>query len=199
MTTAPEHATSHPLPGRPAPGFLAVPVLGRSPAADPSAFVAPTAVLVGSVRLAARASVWYHAVLRADGDDIVLGEESNVQDGAVLHADPGFPVRVGARVSIGHNATLHGCRLADDVLVGMGAVVLNGASVGPYSIVAAGTVVPQGRHVPPHSLVAGPHASVVREVTEEDKALIAAHSRNYLGLLRLYRAAGGPGDEGTPG
>ncbi|MEV5505526.1 gamma carbonic anhydrase family protein [Streptomyces orinoci] len=175
------------------PGVLTVPVLGRGPLPDPSAFVAPTAVLVGPVVLAARSSVWYHAVLRADGDEIRLGESSNVQDGVVVHSDPGFAVRIGARVSVGHQATLHGCVVEDDVLVGLGARVLNGARIGALSIVAAGTVVPEGREVPPRSLVAGPHGAVVRQVTEEDIALIDTHAQNYLGLAGLHRSSLAPG------
>ncbi|GAA0396593.1 gamma carbonic anhydrase family protein [Streptomyces luteireticuli] len=173
------------------PGPLTVPLLGSPPDIAPTAFVAPTAVLAGSVRIGDRASVWYHTVLRADGDEIHLGPESNLQDGTVVHADPGYPVRVGARVSVGHNAVLHGCRLEDDVLVGMGAVLQNGVRVGPWSIVAAGTVVPPDRRIPPNTLVAGPHAAVVRELTDEDRALIVAATRTYLGLLRLYRNADG--------
>ncbi len=182
MTTAPAPSQA-----------LTVAVLGRAPVVDPSAFVAPTAVLVGAVRLGVRAGVWYHAVLRADGDEISVGAESNVQDGAVVHADPGFPVRIGARVSVGHNATLHGCEIEDDVLVGMGAVVLNGARIGAHSIVAAGTVVPMDRRIPPGTLVAGPHAQVVRAVTDDDRALVEAHARNYLALTRLYRPPTGTG------
>ncbi|MBH1935806.1 gamma carbonic anhydrase family protein [Streptomyces sp. AV19] len=175
----------------PATTALTVPLLGTPPDIAATAFVAPTAVLAGTVRVGDRASVWYHTVLRADGDEIHIGPESNIQDGTVVHADPGYPVRLGTRVSVGHNATLHGCHLEDDVLVGMGAVVQNGARVGPWSIVAAGTVVPPDRRVPPNTLVAGPHAAVVRELTDEDKTLIVTATRTYLGLLRLYRTAGG--------
>ncbi|MFI9723380.1 gamma carbonic anhydrase family protein [Streptomyces sp. NPDC052396] len=173
-------------------GVLVVPVLGRRPETDPSAFVAPTAVLVGPVLLAARSSVWYQAVLRADGDEIRVGESSNVQDGVVVHTDPGVPVRIGARVTVGHHATLHGCVVEDDVLIGMGARVLNGARIGALSVVAAGTVVPEGREVPPRSLVAGPHGAVVRPVTEEDIALIGVHAQNYLGLARVHRSSLAP-------
>ncbi|KNB50697.1 gamma carbonic anhydrase family protein [Streptomyces caatingaensis] len=173
------------------PAPLTVPLLGSPPAVAPTAFVAPTAVLAGGVHVGDRASVWFHTVLRADGDEIHIGPESNVQDGTVVHADPGFPVRLGARVSVGHNAVLHGCRIEDDVLVGMGAVLQNGTHAGPWSIVAAGTVVPPDRRVPPNTLVAGPHAAVVRELTDEDKALITAATHTYLGLLRLYRTTDG--------
>ncbi|MGK5637130.1 gamma carbonic anhydrase family protein [Streptomyces sp. URMC 126] len=172
---------------------------GRLPRVDPTAFLAPTAALLGAVSLAARASVWYHAVLRGDFDTIDIGEESNVQDGAVLHADPGFPVRVGARVTIGHNATLHGCEVADDVLIGMGAVVLDGSRIGPGCLLAAGTVVPQNRQVPARSVVAGPTATVVRTATREDLDAIATAARLYLGLTGLHRQTAEPPASGDGG
>ncbi|MGK5630994.1 gamma carbonic anhydrase family protein [Streptomyces sp. URMC 123] len=171
-------------------GALVAPVLGRSPEIHPEAFVAPTAVLLGPVRLGARAGVWFHTVLRADGDEIIVGEESNIQDGVVVHTDPGQPVRIGPRVSVGHNAVLHGCEVDHDVLIGMGATLLNGARVGAHCVVAAGTVVGQDRHIPPRSLVAGPHATVVRSVNDEDLVAIAAATQTYLALNRLHRPAG---------
>ncbi|WKK23942.1 gamma carbonic anhydrase family protein [Streptomyces olivoreticuli] len=160
---------------------------GRTPQIDPAAFVAPTAALLGAVRIGPRASVWYHAVLRADCDSIDIGEESNIQDGAVLHPDPGFPVRLGARVTVGHNATLHGCHVEDDVLIGMGAVVLNGSRIGSGSILAAGTVVPENRHIPARSVVAGPAATLVRTSTRADLDLITAHTHAYRALTGLHR------------
>ncbi|MEV4740693.1 gamma carbonic anhydrase family protein [Streptomyces sp. NPDC049555] len=193
MATVAGHSPPAPVP----PGVLTVPVLGRAPVLDPAAHVAPTAVLIGPVHLAADSSVWYHTVLRADGDGITVGTGSNLQDGVVVHTDPGFPVRIGARCSIGHNAVLHGCDLGDDVLIGMGAIVLNGARIGDRSIVAAGTVVPQDRTVPAGSLVAGPHAQLVRALTADDEALVEAHARNYRALVRLYRPADTP-DAGPP-
>ncbi|QDY81393.1 gamma carbonic anhydrase family protein [Streptomyces qinzhouensis] len=164
-----------------------MPLLGCAPAVHASAFVAPTAVLIGPVRLGPRSGVWFQAVLRADGDEITVGEESNLQDGVVVHTDPGFPARLGSRVSVGHHAVLHGCDIQDDVLVGMHATVLNGARIGSHSIVAAGAIVPEGRDIPSHSLVAGPHGTVVRRLEEADLALISAHAQNYLALTRLYR------------
>ncbi|WP_308798047.1 gamma carbonic anhydrase family protein [Streptomyces sp. UH6] len=161
-------------------------VAGRAPTLDPTAFVAPTAVLAGAVRLAAAVSVWHHAVLRADLDTVDVGEGSNIQDGAVLHADPGFPVRIGERVTIGHNATVHGCHVEDDVLVGMGAIVLDGARIGPWCILAAGTVVPQHRHIPARSVVAGPAATIVRSATDEDLDAITTAAQVYRGLADLH-------------
>ncbi|MFD7661114.1 gamma carbonic anhydrase family protein [Streptomyces sp. NPDC059788] len=162
---------------------------GKEPAVDPEAFTAPTSVVVGEVTLAPGASVWYHAVLRADCGPIVLGADSNVQDNCTVHVDPGFPVTVGERVSVGHNAVLHGCTVEDDVLIGMGATVLNGAHIGAGSLVAAQALVPQGMRVPPGSLVAGVPAKVRRELTEEERDGIRLNATMYVELSKSHRAA----------
>ncbi|MER5888436.1 gamma carbonic anhydrase family protein [Streptomyces sp. NPDC001941] len=162
---------------------------GKEPKVDPEAFAAPTSVVLGEVTLAAGASVWYHAVLRADCGPIVLGADSNIQDNCTVHVDPGFPVTVGERVSVGHNAVLHGCTVEDDCLIGMGATVLNGARIGAGSLVAAQALVPQGMVVPPGSLVAGVPAKVRRELTEEEREGIKLNAAMYLGLARDHRAA----------
>lgn len=167
---------------------------GREPQVDPAAFVAPTAVVVGAVRLGAGASVWYQAVLRGDAETIAVGADSNIQDNCTLHSDPGFPLVIGERVTVGHNAVLHGCLVEDDVLVGMGARVLNGARIGRGSLVAAGAVVTQGTVVPPGSLVAGVPAKVRRPLTEEEAAGIKANAAGYLLLAEAHAAipAAGP-------
>ncbi|MFJ1707868.1 gamma carbonic anhydrase family protein [Kitasatospora sp. NPDC088346] len=162
-------------------------VAGRVPDVDPTAFVAPNAVVVGSVTVAPRASVWYGAVLRGDAESIVVGADTNIQDNCTVHSDLGFPAVLGERISVGHNAVLHGCTVEDDVLVGMGATVLNGARIGAGSLVAAGAVVPQGMQVPPGSLVAGVPAKVRRELTEEERAGIKANGEGYV-LLALAHA-----------
>ncbi|MCZ7413016.1 MULTISPECIES: gamma carbonic anhydrase family protein [unclassified Streptomyces] len=162
---------------------------GREPRVDPEAYAAPTSVVVGDVTVAAGASVWYGAVLRGDMGAIVLGPESNVQDNCTVHVDPGFDVSVGARVSVGHNAVLHGCTVGDDVLVGMGATVLNGAVIGAGSLVAAQALVPQGMRVPPGSLVAGVPAKVRRELTEEEREHIRLNAAAYRDLAAQHRAA----------
>lgn len=157
------------------------------PQVDPSAWVAPDVTLAGDVRVNAEASVWYASVLRGDGDRIEIGAGSNVQDGSVVHADPGFPVVLGAGVTIGHRVVLHGCRVEDDVLVGMGAVVMDGARIGRGSLVAAGALVPEGMVVPPGSLVAGVPGRVRRETTEEERQAIIANAETYR-HLRLRHA-----------
>jgi carbonic anhydrase/acetyltransferase-like protein (isoleucine patch superfamily) len=169
----------------------AVPTLitvnGLTPALDESAFVADTAVLAGDVRLGRGASVWFGCVLRSEVEAITIGEETNVQDLTVVHTDPGSPVVLGNRVTVGHHVVLHGCTVEDDALIGMGAVVLNGAVVGRGAVVAAGAVVTQGTVVPPMSLVAGVPAKVLdRPVPDLPRPNVAG----YLILAQAYRDAG---------
>ncbi|MEV0280084.1 gamma carbonic anhydrase family protein [Streptomyces sp. NPDC050610] len=162
---------------------------GAEPRIDPQAFTAPTSVVVGDVTMAAGAGIWYHTVLRADCGPIVLGADSNIQDNCTVHVDPGFPVTVGERVSVGHNAVLHGCTVEDEVLIGMGATVLNGAHIGAGSLIAAQALVPQGMRVPPGSLVAGVPAKVKRQLTEEEREHIRENAAMYLELAKAHRAA----------
>ncbi|MGA5561019.1 gamma carbonic anhydrase family protein [Streptomyces platensis] len=174
---------------------LISPVGGKEPKIDQKAFTAPTSVVLGEVTMAPGSSVWYHTVLRADCGPIVLGADSNVQDNCTVHVDPGFPVTVGARVSVGHNAVLHGCTVEDDVLIGMGATVLNGAHIGAGSLVAAQALVPQGMQVPPGSLVAGVPAKVKRQLTDEERGTIKLNAAMYLELAAQHReAVAGAGD-----
>ena len=169
-----------------------LPFEGSGPDVADDAWVAPTAVLVGAVRLGPRSSAWYGAVLRADGDAITVGAGSNVQDGCVLHADPGFPVSIGDDVVVGHGAVVHGCTVEDGCLIGMGSTVLNGARIGAGSMVAAGAVVLEGTEVPPGSLVAGVPAKVRRPLTEQEAAAVRAGAAAYVqNAQRHARAAGG--------
>jgi carbonic anhydrase/acetyltransferase-like protein (isoleucine patch superfamily) len=164
--------------------------LGRSgPVVAASAWLAPGATLIGDVRLHADASIWYSAVLRADGDRIDIGSGSNVQDGCVVHADPGLPVVVGADVSVGHRAILHGCLVEDNVLIGMGAIVMDGARIGTGSLVAAGALVPEGVQIPPKSLVAGIPGKVRREITDDEHERILANARTYRQLMVRHAGA----------
>ncbi|MEU2350150.1 gamma carbonic anhydrase family protein [Modestobacter sp. NPDC049651] len=159
-----------------------------APDVDPTAFVAPTATVVGRVTMGPRSSLWYGAVARADAEVIEIGADSNVQDGSTLHSDPGFPLVLGERVTVGHGVVLHGCRVDDEVLVGMGSTVLNGAHIGTGSIIAAGAVVTQGTEVPPRSLVAGVPAKVRRQTTDDDVAAIRANATSYTDRLDQHRA-----------
>ncbi|MEE1669987.1 gamma carbonic anhydrase family protein [Streptomyces sp. WAC07094] len=160
---------------------------GRDPQVDREAFVSPTSSVIGDVTLHAGASVWYGAVVRGDVERITVGANSNVQDNCTLHADPGFPVSVGERVSVGHNAVVHGATVEDDCLIGMGATVLNGAVIGAGSLVAAQALVPQGMRVPPGSLVAGVPAKVRRELTAEEREVITLNGTMYADLARAHR------------
>lgn len=162
---------------------------GKDPQVDPEAFTAPTSVVIGDVTLHAGASVWYGAVLRADFGPIVVGADSNIQDNCTLHVDPGFPITVGERVSVGHNAVLHGATVEDDCLIGMGATVLNGAVIGAGSLVAAQALVPQGMQVPPGSLVAGVPAKVKRPLTEEERQGLTLNGTFYVDLAKTHKEA----------
>jgi len=166
-------------------------IFGQKPLVDAAAWVAPGAVLIGQVRIHARASVFYGAVLRADRAAIELGEDSNLQDNVTVHGDPEKPTIVGRGVSVGHNAVLHGCAIDDDCLIGMSATVLNGAVIGRESIVAAGAVVLEGTIVPPRSLVAGVPASVRRSVTDEEVEGIRSNAQTYLMLSAEHAALDG--------
>ena len=164
---------------------------GYLPDVAESAYVAPSADLIGRVAVRANAVVLFGAVLRGDTAPISLGEGSNIQDGVAVHADPGYPVSVGAGVSVGHNATIHGCTIEDDCLIGMGATVLNGARIGTGSLVAAGAVVLEGTEIPPGSLVAGVPAKVRRELTDEEREGIRRNAANYQALRERYLATPG--------
>lgn len=151
------------------------------------AFVAPGAMVVGQVRLGSRSSVWYGAVLRGDSAELVIGAETNIQDCCVGHADVGFPLRIGDRVTVGHRAVIHGCHVDDDVLIGMGAVLMNGVTVGTGSLVAAGAVVTPHTAIPPGSLVAGVPATVRRVVGAAEREMIVNGARNYVALAARHR------------
>lgn len=155
--------------------------------ADGDYFVAPTAVLIGRVVLRRKASVWFGAVLRGDNEPIEIGDESNVQDNCVLHTDPGFPLTLGARVTVGHLAMLHGCTVGDGALIGINATVLNGARIGRNSIIGANALVAEGKTIPDNVLAIGSPARVVREFTEEDVARFAAFPQAYVRRQAGYR------------
>ncbi|MDT7745783.1 MAG: hypothetical protein QOE59_4861 [Actinomycetota bacterium] len=168
---------------------LLVTVDGHTPQVDPAAWIAPGAVVAGRVTLGAEVGVWYGAVVRADNDAITVGAGSNIQDGSVLHADPGFPCTVGENVTVGHRAVVHGCTVEDGCLVGMGAVIMNGATVGRGSVVAAGAVISQGVTVPPGSLVAGVPGKVRRETSDDEQGFNEMSAAAYRHLLGLHREA----------
>lgn len=154
----------------------------------PQSWVAPSATLIGKVRLEAGASVWFGAVLRGDNELIHIGEDSNVQDGAVMHTDMGSPLTLGKGVTVGHNAMLHGCTVGDYSLVGINAVVLNGARIGKHCIIGANALIAEGKEIPDGSLVVGSPGKVVRELTEQQKKLLEASAAHYVQNARRYAA-----------
>ncbi len=168
---------------------LILSVNGHTPSIAASAFVAPGAVVTGQLTLSEQSSVWFGVIIRADSAPISIGADTNVQDGSVLHADPGHPCRVGARVTIGHAAVVHGAVVEDDCLIAIGARVLNGAVIGAGSLVGAGAVVSEGAVIPPGSLVLGVPGKVRREVTDAERERMARGVANYVKLAETYRAA----------
>lgn len=154
-------------------------------------FVAHNATVIGSVRLMEKSSIWFNVVIRGDNELITIGAESNVQDGSVLHTDPGIPLTLGRGVTIGHKAMLHGCNIGDYSLIGINAVVLNGAKIGKHCLIGANTLIPEGMEVPDGSMVVGSPGKIKRELTDNQKKMLelsAAHyvqnASRYLGQLK---------------
>lgn len=156
---------------------------------DSTAFIAPGAIVVGNVTIGAASSIWFGAVVRGDTEVILIGEQTNIQDGCVLHADEGFPCTLGDRVTLGHGAIVHGATVEDDCLIGMRAVVMNGAKIGKGSIVAVGSIVTEGTEIPPNSVAIGQPAKVKRATTERDRERIRHAAEHYVGAAKLYRNA----------
>lgn len=158
-----------------------------SPNIHPSAFIHSRAIVLGDVTLGARVSVWPTAVLRGDSDTITIGDDSNVQDGTIVHVDEGVPTTIGKRVGIGHRAIVHGATIEDDCLIAMGAVLLNHVHVGTGSIIGAGAVCREGMLIPPNSLVLGVPGRVTRSTTDEDRDRIRKTVQSYVELQERYR------------
>ena len=152
----------------------------------PDSWTAPNATLIGNVRLEEGASVWVNAVLRGDNELILIGKDSNVQDGAVMHTDMGYPLTLGTGVTIGHNAMLHGCTVGDYSLIGINAVILNGAKIGKHCIIGANALIGEGKVIPDGSLVMGSPGKVVRDLTDEQKALLQASAAHYVKNAQRY-------------
>lgn len=181
--------------GRAAPPPAEVPRIlayrGQEPVISDDAFVAPGATVVGRVRVGAGSSVWYGSVLRGDSSTIDIGDDTNIQDSCVGHSDEEYPLVIGDRVTVGHRVVIHGCQVADDVLVGMGAVLMNGVRVGSGSLIAAGAVVTQGTQIREGSLVAGVPAKVLRQVSDAERELIVDSAGHYRELARHHRMSEG--------
>ena len=149
-------------------------------------FVADNATVIGNVELKDRSSIWFNVVIRGDNDPIIIGEGSNIQDGAVLHTDPGFSLIVGQDVTVGHQAMLHGCEVGDGSLIGIGAVVLNGVKIGKGCLIGANALVPEGMEIPDFSLVVGSPAKIKRTLSEEQVAGLKENAEHYVENMRRF-------------
>lgn len=158
----------------------------KAPVIAEHVFVAPGAALIGSVTLSEDVSIWFNAVLRADNESIVVGKGSNVQECAVLHVDPGYPITIGKRVTVGHKAMLHGCSIGDGSLIGMNAVVLNGAVIGKNCLIGANALVTEGMEIPDGSLVLGSPAKHIKPLSENALAGLQAAAQSYIDKIDVY-------------
>jgi carbonic anhydrase/acetyltransferase-like protein (isoleucine patch superfamily) len=161
---------------------------GVLPKVAASAYIDPSAQVIGDVVVGERASIWPNATVRGDVNSIRIGEETNVQDNSVLHVDHGlYPLTLGNRVTVGHSVVLHGCTIEDESLIGIGAIVLNGVTVGAGSVIAAGAVVPEGMKIPAGSMVMGVPAKIRREVTAEEKERFRVNAQHYVDACAIYK------------
>lgn len=167
---------------------MIIPFQGKTPVIGRNVFIAPTAVVIGDVEIGDDSSIWYGTILRGDMAPIRIGRQTNIQDTSVVHTDYGHPAVVGDRVSVGHRAVVHGCTLEDEVLIGIGAVVLNGARVGRGAVVAAGSLVREGQEIPPAVLAAGIPAAAKREIGTEEAERFRKPFQNYIALARAHKA-----------
>jgi len=152
----------------------------KTPQIPASAWIAPNAIIIGDVRLGENVSIWWNCVLRGDNDPIVIGDNSNIQDGSILHTDLGIPLAVGRNVTVGHMVMLHGCTIGDGSLIGMGAIILNGAVIGKNCLIGAGSLIPEGKTIPDESLVVGAPGRVVQQLSEKHRARIASSAAHYV-------------------
>jgi carbonic anhydrase/acetyltransferase-like protein (isoleucine patch superfamily) len=159
----------------------------KRPQIDASVWIAPNAIVIGDVRLGRNVSIWWNAVLRGDNDPISIGDNTNIQDGSVLHTDIGVGLTIGADVTVGHMVMLHGCTIGDGSLIGIGAIVLNDAVIGRECLIGANALVPEGKSIPDRSLVVGSPGRVVRELRDADVAMIRAGNHHYIEHLQHYR------------
>ena len=158
----------------------------KKPQSSGENWVAPNATIIGDVTLEKNSSIWFNAVLRGDIENILIGEGSNVQDGSVLHTDPGYPLKVGKNVTIGHLVMLHGCTIGDNSLIGIGAVILNNAKIGNNCIIGAKTLIAENKEIPDDSLVVGSPGRVLRKVTEDEKKAVIENTKHYQDNWKRY-------------
>jgi len=150
-------------------------------------FIAPDATLIGSVTLENNASIWFGAVIRADNEPVLVGENTNIQDGCVIHVDPGYPATIGANVTVGHKAMLHGCTIGAGSLIGINSVVMNGAHIGESCIIGANSLIIEGKQIPPRSLVMGSPGKIVREITDEEAESLLEAAQVYVRKIKVYK------------
>ena len=149
-------------------------------------WIAPNATIIGDVTLEKNTSIWFNATLRGDVENILIGEGSNVQDGSVLHTDPGYPLKVGKNVTIGHMVMLHGCTVGDNSLIGIGAVILNNAKIGKNCSIGAKALITENKVIPDNSLVVGAPGKIIRQVTEEEKQAVSENTKHYQNNWKKY-------------
>ncbi len=157
------------------------------PEISADSWVAPNAIIIGKVKLEKNSSIWFNAVLRGDIEKIVIGENSNIQDGSVLHTDPGYPLTVGKGVTVGHMVMLHGCEILDDTLIGIGSTILNKAKIGKNCIIGANTLVTENKTIPDNSLVLGSTGKVIRKVTDDEIKVIRENAKHYVKNSKKYK------------
>ena len=157
------------------------------PEISADSWIAPNAIIIGKVKLEKNSSIWFNAVLRGDIEKIVIGENSNIQDGSVLHTDPGCPLTVGKGVTVGHMVMLHGCEISDDTLIGIGSTILNKAKIGENCIIGANTLVTENKTIPDNSLVLGSPGKVIRKVTDEEIKVIRENAKHYVKNSKRYK------------
>ena len=159
----------------------------NAPEISADSWVAPNAIIIGKVKLEKNSSIWFNAVLRGDIEKIVIGENSNIQDGSVLHTDPGCPLTIGKGVTVGHMVMLHGCEISDDTLIGIGSTILNKAKIGKNSIIGANTLVTENKTIPDNSLVLGSPGKVIRKVTDDEIKVIRENAKHYVKNSKRYK------------
>jgi carbonic anhydrase/acetyltransferase-like protein (isoleucine patch superfamily) len=157
------------------------------PEINADSWVAPNAIIIGKVKLEKNSSIWFNAVLRGDIEKIVIGENSNIQDGSVLHTDPGCPLTVGKGVTVGHTVMLHGCEISDDTLIGIGSTILNKAKIGKNCIIGANTLITENKVIPDNSLVLGSPGKVIRKVTDDEIKVICENAKHYVENSKRYK------------
>ena len=160
---------------------------GHAPKIDPGSWAAPNAVINGRVELKKNSNIWFNTTLRGDLEPIIIGENSNVQDGSVIHTDPGCPTILGKGVTVGHMVMLHGCKIADDCLIGIGSTILNKTKIGKNCIIGANALVTENKVIPERSLVLGSPGKIIRQVTEEEIEHIKENARDYVENFKKYK------------